>query len=455
MFLLRPVRLLGVALLVVGGIGVGAEPAWAHANLESTEPEYGAALVVAPDRAVARYDLPVEVAGAKVTLVHSGRRLAVGRPGYASPDRRAVALPLPRLGSGKYVLTWFLFGSDGNVMGADLPFTVGLSDLAAAGPAPPASSRVAGSAAFAPLGRAQDFARLVGFGSLAVLVGGVAFVAVLWWPGAALRRTRTLLWTALVAALLANAVAFGLKGAAVSGQSVIGIFSPSAWAAVAGTHVGRVLTVRVGFLLLAAPFLAYLCVVPQRALHSDHWWLGSGVMALGTLWTHGLLSHASNRGWLASATDVVHVGAVAIWLGGLVMLAVVVLPRRRWSELSTVVPAFSRLAFGAMATAVLAGALLLLLLSPRWSALPGSSYGRFLIVKLLLVVGLLRAAARARAFVGRRLPVPAGPAGPSPESPPTDAAALRPFVSAVTAELCIAVSILAAAAALVGRAPPG
>jgi hypothetical protein len=35
-----------------------------------------------------------------------------------------------------------------------------------------------------------------------------------------------------------------------------------------------------------------------------------------------------------------------------------------------------------------------------------------------------------------------------------DVAALRPFVSAVTAELCIAASILAAAAALVGRAPP-
>ncbi len=155
------------------------------------------------------------------------------------------------------------------------------------------------------------------------------------------------------------------------------------------------------------------------------------------------------------------------------MLAVVVLPRRRGSELSTVVPQWSRLAFGAMATAVLAGALLLLFLSPRWTALPGSSYGRFLIVKLLLVAVLLHAASRSRDFVARRLPalgaaagtdsdqtvlvgaaaLPAGrPRNPAP--PPLDAVALRPFVSAVTAELCIAASILAAAAALVGRAPP-
>ena len=154
-------------------------------------------------------------------------------------------------------------------------------------------------------------------------------------------------------------------------------------------------------------------------------------------------------------------------------LAVVVLPRRRWSELSMIVPRWSRLAFRSMTTAVLAGALLLLLISPRWTALPGSSYGRFLFVKLALVAGLLSAASRARDFVGRRLPtlgggaetesgqpVPpaaaasAGSPGPSLTTPSVDVAALGPFVSAVTAELCIAASILAAAAALVGRAPP-
>jgi copper transport protein len=474
MFLRRSRRFVGAALLV-GGVIAGAEPAWAHADLQSTEPEYGAVVLTVPDRAVARYDLPVAVDGAQVTLERSGRRVRVGRPVYASPDHKAVAMPLSKLVAGSYVLSWFLFGSDGDVMGAELPFTVaGEAGPASAGLAPPGSRRIAGKGAFAPLGRAQDAARLVGFGSLSVLVGGVTFIALLWRPGAAVRRASTLLWGALAVAFLGNAAALGLKGAAVSGQPAIRLFSPSAWAAVAGTHVGRVLTARLGFLVLAVPFLAYLLVAPQRALRSDHWWLGSGIWALGALTTHGMLSHASNRGWLASAMDVVHVGAVAVWLGGLVMLAVVVLPRRRWSELAMIVPRWSRLAFGAMTTAVLAGALLLLLISPRWTALPGSSYGRFLIVKLALVAGLLSAAARARDFVWRWLPILAegaernsdqavpvgiavasgGPPGRSLTAPVTDIAALRPFVSAVTAELCIAASILAAAAALVGRAPP-
>jgi hypothetical protein len=37
---------------------------------------------------------------------------------------------------------------------------------------------------------------------------------------------------------------------------------------------------------------------------------------------------------------------------------------------------------------------------------------------------------------------------------PLDPVPLRPFVTAVTAELCIAASILAATAVLVGRPPP-
>ncbi|MGH8973962.1 MAG: CopD family protein, partial [Acidimicrobiia bacterium] len=165
--------------------------------------------------------------------------------------------------------------------------------------------------------------------------------------------------------------------------------------------------------------------------------------------------------------------------------------------LSFLVPWFSRLAFVSVATAAVAGAAMLILISPRWAALPGSGYGRLLLVKLALVVVLIAAASRARSFVRRRLPaltatdrgdVAAADASPvetlvpaavgASSGPPTSAAGgarspaprpdgrrlnggvtvdpmpLRPFVTAVTAELCIAASILSATAILVGRPPP-
>jgi putative copper export protein/methionine-rich copper-binding protein CopC len=511
-------RFLSAALLAAGAVVGGASPAAAHANLVSTEPGYGATLPSGPGRVLIRYDLPVEVKGAQVDLERSGRTLRVGRPVYASPDHKDVSLPLPDLGQGSYVLTWFLFGSDGDVMGAELAFSVlPPAGAGASGPGaqvPPARSIEQRS--FVPLSKAQDAARLMASASLIVLVGGVAFVARLWRAGARLRRTRVLLWAALAGALVANAAALGLKGAAVQGQSALGAFSPAALTALNGTHVGRVLVARLGFLLLAVPVVALLTVAPQRALRSHRWWIGAAVSSLGALATHGMLSHAYARGPLASATHIVHLGAVAVWLGGLAMLAVVVLPRRRGEELSLLVPRWSRLAFACVATAAVAGTILLVLISPRWTALPGSGYGRLLLVKLTLVAVLLAAASRSREFVRRRLPAlttgspggpevspdtvdlagadapaelrvpvgvgaaPATPAAPAGTAagpgPPTRAAAplaagvrhgprptedgtvdpvrLRPFVTAVTAELCFAASILAATAVLVGRPPP-
>jgi copper transport protein len=177
-----------------------------------------------------------------------------------------------------------------------------------------------------------------------------------------------------------------------------------------------------------------------------------------------------------------HLAAVAVWLGGLVMLAAVLLPRRRPEELADIVPRFSRLAFGSVSTEAVAGTVMLVLLSPQWGDLPGALYGRYLGAKLLLVVVLIAVASRSRAFVQRRLPtlatggspveelVPVGAGARSfdptePESPqtpgglasggdPVDEAALRPFVTAVTAEIAIAAGILAATALLVSRSIP-
>ena len=495
----RPLcRFVSAALLAAGVVVGSAGPAAAHANLVSTEPGYGAVLPAGPGRVLIRYDLPVEVKGAQVDLERDGRAVRVGRPVFASTDHKDILLPLPELGGGSYILTWFLFGSDGDVMGAELAFTVTATGPGASGAGTQVGPRESNpqpvdQRSFAPLSQAQDATRLIASASLIVLVGGVAFVARLWRAGARLRRTRVLLWASLAAAVAANAAALGLKGAAVQGRSALYALTPEAMTALNGTHVGRVLVARLGLLLLAVPVVALLTVAPERALRSHRWWIGAAASGLGAVATHGMLSHAYAQGPLASATNVIHLGAVAVWLGGLAMLAVVVLPRRRVDELSLLVPRFSRLAFTCVATAAAAGTVLLVLISPRWTGLPASEYGRLLLVKLALVAALLTAAFRARDFVRRRLPpltpasleplgvldltaaerpVPVGvgaglaaapsPRAATPGSGPgirapivrVDPVPLRPFVTAVTAELCIAASILATTALLVGRSPP-
>jgi copper transport protein len=131
---------------------------------------------------------------------------------------------------------------------------------------------------------------------------------------------------------------------------------------------------------------------------------------------------------------------VAVWLGGLVFLAAVVLPRRRPEELRTLLPRFSRLAFSAVTAMVLAGAVMVLRVAPKVTELPQSGYGRMLLVKLTFVGLLLVAAQQARTFTERRLV--------------TDATRLRPLVTAVGVELVLAVVILSSTSVLAGRVPP-
>ena len=136
----------------------------------------------------------------------------------------------------------------------------------------------------------------------------------------------------------------------------------------------------------------------------------------------------------------VHLIGVAVWLGGLVFMAVVVLPRRRPEELRVLLPRFSSVAFTAVSAMVVAGAVMVLRVAPKVTELPQTGYGRMLLLKLGFVALLLVAAQQARGFTERRLV--------------SGATRLRPLLIAVGVELVLAVVILSSTSVLAGRVPP-
>jgi putative copper export protein len=276
---------------------------------------------------------------------------------------------------------------------------------------------------------------------LAVLLGGGFFLAVVWADGSRERRARRLLWSALLASAVATVLTFGLTAAGLRGVGALDALRPSIMATVLGTRLASVLTARAGFLALGCVALALLTLGRERAVRSAWWRALAGVAAGGVLVTHALLGHASGEGTAARLAVLVHLAGVSVWLGGLVFLAAVVLPRRRPEEVRVVLPRFSGLAFNAVAAMVVAGAVMMTRVVPRLSALPQTGYGRVLLIKLGLVALLLLAAQQARTFTERRLV--------------HHSDRLRPLVGAVGVELALAVLILSSTAVLVGRVPPG
>src|SRR5262249_51411345 len=89
------------------------------------------------------------------------------------------------------------------------------------------------------------------------------------------------------------------------------------------------------------------------------WWLGAGaVVAVALATTPGLSGHASTGDVvpIAVTTDAIHVLAMAIWIGGLVALANVLLPGRTARELDGALPRWSHVGLACVGAIVATGA---------------------------------------------------------------------------------------------------
>ena len=430
------------ALMAAAGVFLTPAAALAHAELVTSNPGYGERVATAPAAVRLEFSDAMNLSGARVTLQRTGSGQAeLLRPTLASTDRRGVAVPLPpRLRNGAYTMVWFFLGNDGHLMGGEVPFQVGavvagpLAPEALQAPAPkPARFR---SAVATP----QAVVRVFDYLSLAILIGGGFFLARLWPEGTSDARAQRLLWWALLTSAASTVLTFGLTAAALRGVGAWDALDPSVIGAVWGTRFSHIMAARAMFLGLGFVALTLLTLGPDQALHSRRWQVLAGVAAGGVLCTHALLGHASSEGPAARLAVFVHVSGVAIWLGGLVYLAAIVLPRRRLEEVRDVLPRFSNLAFTAVLAMVLAGAVMVLRVAPKVTALPQTGYGRVLLFKLVFVALLLAAAQQARTFTERRLV--------------SDATRLRPLVVAVGVELVLAIVILSSTSVLAGRVPP-
>ena len=146
------------------------------------------------------------------------------------------------------------------------------------------------------------------------------------------------------------------------------------------------------------------------------------MLGLALCATPGLAGHASSGPLvpIAIAADTLHVSGVGIWLGGLVMLFAALMPRADEPTLREVVPRYSQYALVAMGVIVVTGVFQAFRQIDRFGALLDTDYGRLLLIKVVVFLGLMVVAAVSRDVVNRRwripedvldAPVPVGVAG--------------------------------------------
>ncbi len=386
----------GLALATLVGVGRAS----AHAELLSSDPQPGAVLDEAPTQVTLTFTEPVEMSLGAIRLFDgSGTSIDIGAARHPDGRGEAVEIDLPDLANGSYVVDWRVVSSDSHPVHAAFTFQVGPDSNLAAG----LLDEVIGSSQTgSTAGIGLSVSRSLVTAAIAIVFGGLLFCGLGIVPFG--RSQRLVIGTAAVVGAISGLLALPLEVGYTAGRSLGVITDGSAWRAVLDTDIGVAWLVRATVIAVTAAVL-----FATRSRSRATWWqliLIVGLVAVGTASAYGGHGAAGRWHYLGVFATMLHVTAMAVWLGGLAMLLISFSGVERDG-----VERFSSIAVLAVATVVVSGTIQGLRQVGSFDALTGTSYGKLLMWKLIVVAAVLAVAAVARASTHGRLSLSTASAG--------------------------------------------
>jgi copper transport protein len=430
-----------------------AVPAWAHAILESANPPADGVAQVSPPQLSLTFNENVEVSFGSVRVYTcAGARITTGAPHHSAKSSNTVEASIPKLDPGVYLVSWRVISADSHPVAGTYSFRIG----AGAAPSVNGCATETTAASSKSVGIAFGIARVLVFAGLALLIGGAVFLVLIAGGTSAARATRRVIWIGWIILALSTIGALLLQGPYAAGTGVGDAFKWSVVHDVLQTRFGHVTEVRFLLLAVALALLAFLGRVGTgRVRRTPIWWLvAGGIVAVGLAATPGFEGHAATGDFttLAVVFDTLHVLAMSVWLGGLVVLLVAALGGGFSGGLRHALTTFSRLAFWCVVVLILTG------MFASWRqvgfAIRGythTSYGNILLVKLVFVAALVGVAAISRSIVRRRQS--AALDAPDSAVAAIDERTVLGLRKSVAVEVLLGLTVLAVTAALVNAQP--
>ena len=379
-----------------------APVSWAHAALVASSPAANVILDEAPADLWIEYSEVIVFPFSEIAVLNqTGRNVAVGELRPYNNQTSIAAVSLPPLDEGVYLVSWrALSAVDGHTTTGSFAFGVGVEELTA----------VVGSAVEsrpAPISVAARWLNLVG---LLLFGGACAFRLLVWRPMIAgvelteaeqvvsqqlARRQMTLAQVGL--ALILG----GLIAQFVGQNQQINLLQGSNLLIWLGSQFGTMWLIRLA--LTGSAWWGFYHWGRQNGRHSGSpvWFVGA-VLAVGLALTTALVSHSAallENQATAVTVDMLHLLAAIIWGGGLPYLFLALrqtreLPAdsRAWFNYSLIFQ-FSVPAAMSAGLLLLSGGYLAWLHVGGWHNLFGTTYGRTLLAKFLLILPILGIAA--------------------------------------------------------------
>ena len=421
--------LVGLLFGLLGVLVGPAAPASAHAALVASDPAGNSVVPEAPNRVTLTFSESVQLVTGKIqVLAPDGSRADQGEPTLTG---NTVTVPLKATAArGTYLVSFRVISADSHPVAGALTYSVGAPSAV-----PTAGDDDAG--AWAPAVKGPiPVAKYLGWVGLILIIGPVLVLALLWPHRLSRTAPARLVWIGVGLVAVSTLAGIWLQAPYVLGTPVLDVGLGDIQD-VLGSTFGAVMLVRLGILAAAAVLLRPLLRGDGGESKTDLALLG--VLGVAAFATWPLTGHpsASPVAGVSVVVDAVHLAAMAVWLGGLVMLVAFLLPRANERELGAILPIWSRWALAAVGTLVLAGTTQALIEVGSFDRLFSTAYGQLIMVKVGLVVLVIAVAAFARRLVTRR----------------TADSGTRTLRRAVLVELGVTAVILGLTAALVQNAP--
>lgn len=427
-----------LGLLVLGGT---AGPAAAHASLVGTDPPQGAVLATAPQQVRFTFDEPVRLGDEAVHLFDAaGHELPVQA---RSVDARVVVDLPAALDDGTYVVSWRVVSTDDHPIAGSLSFSVGAPSAQVAGLPPDGNDPT--------VTVMHGITQAMLYLGLLAAAGLTLFLALFLpeHPGLARirRRVRGVIGLGTAIAVLGAVLLLPVTALYQQGLPAADLLSAGPWLDLlvrADGLVALLVTAGLGTIVAVLARVGGAAVTGARRLAI----LGGALIPLAAL---ALVGHTRSYEPvpLVMATDMLHAGTAAVWLGGLLGLTLS-LPGMsdQAGAAGGMLARFSTAAAGLLGLLALSGTFLAWRILGSWGALVGTGYGVVLLVKLGLV-GLAVALAGWNRY--RLLPrVHARDVG---DDDRTQHVATRYLQTAVKGEAALLVVVVALTGFLVNQSP--
>ncbi len=416
------VTFLGFVALGVASIGglASSGPVRAEATVVSSDPANGSTIAESPAQISIVFTEELGEANT-VALECNTELITLGRPEVGDDDLSLtveVTTPLPR---GACVANWRVSDAEGQPNGSGIitfnvsndPAPVASSTSIAGGTATTVAADATGvagattAAATAPAIVAPAdgetgqgplwLGRLVSVLAIAVLFGSLIAIAAAWPEGVeylvAVRFVRTVWIVAVVGTVLFVAS----STAAATGGSFGSGLNPANWFDLFDAGAPGIATIARLILVLGSGWVAFR---PDRVIDPTTQLAGLGIPALAVA-TIGFSRTGGDLAVLGIAAGVAHALSMAIWIGGVVLIARVVLAGPGEEDLVHAVRGFSRISNVAIVVVVVTGLIQTVRLDG--GDLFGSSHGVVLLLKTVVVAIMLFIAIKARQLVNERL----------------------------------------------------